>query len=98
MKFFATIKANFRRCLYYPNQPRIFSAKRLLASFAAFLTIGSHVLFLCYETDDIEEYVFSGYFITTFLGVFLSFIDTTLKTNKIFSAIDEFENAGNDSE
>lgn len=91
MIFFEKIKTNLRLSFYYPNRSENFDRKHLLITFAWFLNIVLNFIFLIYETESIDEYVSSAYLITTIIGIFLSYIDTTLKTATIFRLIDESE-------
>lgn len=88
MKLFEIIRKNLATCLYFSNQNYIFNVKRLLATIAAFLVVVSFFLFLFYEADNVTEYVSSAYFTTALLGIFLSLVDTTFKTEAIFILID----------
>lgn len=88
MELFGTIRIILANCLYYPNQTHIFNVERSLVTFAAFLVVVSHFLFLFYEANDITAYVSSAYMTVTVLGVFVSFLNTTFKTKTIFALID----------
>lgn len=88
MNFFETIKANLARCLYFPNQPRLFNATRAMITFAAFLVIVSLFLFPFYEAQSVIEFVRSAYMCNSLLCVYISFLSTVFKTNLIFQFID----------
>lgn len=74
-------------CLYYPNQIRIFDVRRVVVSVVGFLVVASFFAFLFHDADDMAEYVNSAYFCTTILGIYLSFLHTTIKTATIFELI-----------
>ena len=88
MKLFETIRMNLAKCLYFPNQVRLFDTKRLLATFIAFLSVISHFLFLFFGAEKMTQYVISAFWTTTILGIFCSFVHTTIKTATIFVLID----------
>lgn len=87
MKLFETIRENLARCFYDPNQSRLFNEKQSLAVVVLFGTVGSLVLFFIYVADDVVEYVSCAYFIIVGTGILVAFIDTILKTTKIFGLI-----------
>lgn len=88
MKLFKVAKKNLSMCLYYPNQAQIFDVKRLYAVMVQILVVISILLFAIFETNDITDYVISAYLIAAAFGISIAFIDTTLKTTKIFALID----------
>lgn len=61
MDYFITIKKNLAKCLFYPNQTRLFDTKRLMATFAGFRAVVSLFMFLTGEADDVTDYAFSAY-------------------------------------
>lgn len=81
-------KRNLATCLYYPNQTEIINVKRLFAIILGISPIVSISLFALFEADNPTDYVCAVYMIVVSFGTFVSFIDTTLKTAKIFSLID----------
>lgn len=88
MNLFETIKKNLAMCLYHPNQTRLNDIKRLLAAFMLFLAIVSFLAFLVYEAENMEEYVFSAYFMNVVMTIFCSFIHTSTETATMFVLID----------
>lgn len=88
MNLFETIKVNLAKCLYFPNQERQCDITRLLVNLIAMFTVVSHLLFLFFGAESVTEYVISGFWTTTTLGTFCSFIHTTIKTATIFVLID----------
>lgn len=88
MEFGKTSKMNLTKCFYYPNQTHVFNSKRLLVALLGILAIGSNVLYVFRVAHDAMEYVISAFFIVTAIGIFVSFIDTSMKTAKIYSLID----------
>lgn len=88
MEFFKTIKMNLSKCLYFPNQVHMFNMKRLLITIPSFLVVVSIFSFFFYEADNVIEYVRTAYMSVTTLGIFVSFLSTMYKTNKIFILID----------
>lgn len=88
MKPFKTIKMNLAKCCYYPNQTNHFNMKRLLAILAGFFVVVTQFAYLFHEADTVTEYVSSAYMSVSALGIFISMIDTTSKTETIFKLID----------
>lgn len=88
MNLFKTSKINLAKCLYFPNQTRQCNIKRLLANLVAILTVVSHLLFLFFGAEGVTDYMIAGFWTTTILGVFGSYIHTTIETETIFTLID----------
>ena len=82
---------NLARCLYFPNQPHLFNRKHSLLVFLYLLIIISYFAFLFFEADAVTEYVNSAYVTVAAFGAYLSFVDTSFKTNAIFELIDNIE-------
>lgn len=89
MKHFKTIRKNLASCLYYPNQTRLFDKKRLVASFIGFLIVASFLKFLIDDADNMEDYAYSIYLTSAVIGIFCSFIHTTIKTPTIYVLIND---------
>lgn len=88
MEFYESIKIILAKCFYFPNQMHIFNMKRLLAILAGLFIVVTQFAFLFCDADSITEYVSSAYMTVSALGIFISLIDTTLKTETIFKLID----------
>lgn len=88
MEFFKISKINLSNCFFSPNQTHVFHAKRVVFILVGVLAIIQFLLLIFLETDNATEGVISGLFIVTTAGIVISFIDTALKTMKIFSLID----------
>lgn len=88
MELFGIVKMNLAMCLFYPNQTHILDAKRLVVMIVGVLPIGSIALFILLEADEATHYVISVFSIVATFGIFISFVDTTIKTTMIFSLVD----------
>lgn len=62
--------------------------ERLLAILAGFFVVITQFAYLFREANTVTEYVSSAYMSVSALGIFISMIDTTCKTETIFKLID----------
>lgn len=88
MELYRTVRMNLANCFYYPNQKRIFGTKRLLAIFLEVLAMISILFFILLEAENAMDYVTAGFLFVPAFGILISFIDTTIKTTKIFAMVD----------
>lgn len=91
MTFGNTIKKNLAMCFYDRNQTHVLDVNRLLAIIVAIFAIGSIFLFALLEAENARDYVISAFVFAAVFGIFISFIDTSIKTTKIFSLFDANE-------
>lgn len=98
MEVFKIVRKDLGICFYCPNQTHILDMKRLLAVLSQIASIISIFLFVRLEADNATDYVVSAILFVAVAGVFMSFIDTSIKTTKIFSFIDTNEKDINKSE
>lgn len=88
MEFIEIVKVKLATCFYYPNQTHVFSVQRLRVIFLGVFTILSQLLFVCLDADNMSDFVIAALIIESVTGTVISFVDTSLKTTKIFSTID----------
>lgn len=97
MKIGKTLKTKLARCLYDRNQPQLFYMKRSLTIAYCYFGISLIILFVPFEANNVTEYVTSAFVSVASIGIVTSFIDTSIKSAKVFSLIDLIEKIVNSS-
>lgn len=96
MEIFKTIKNNFAS-IGFTKKNEQFHTEQLLRTVEGFLAIILQCLYLLFDANTIKDYMVS--ILTTTVGIFVyvAYLSTVIKTEKIFIFLDDIEDVINES-